>query len=87
MNRVNSRNDLRYDDNTINTIAVIIIIILIIYIHQVIKISGVKTKKAKMKMSDGHGSGRVSCKSTQLKRCSMVEMRWYKYEVSLASPV
>jgi len=42
MNRVNSRSDLDYDDNTINTIAVIIIIILIIYIPQVIKISGVK---------------------------------------------
>ena len=36
-------------------------------------------------MSDGHGSdrstGRVSCKSTKLKRCSMTEMRWNKYEV------
>jgi len=29
----------------------------------------------------------VSCKSTGLKRCSMTEMRWNKYEVSLASPV
>jgi len=29
----------------------------------------------------------VSCKSTELKRCSMIEMRWNKYEVSLASPV
>jgi len=42
-------------------------------------------------MSDGHRSGRstgrVSCKSTELKRCSMMEMRWNKYEVSLASPV
>jgi len=27
-------------------------------------------------MSDGHRSGRVSCKSTELKRCSMIEMRW-----------
>ena len=42
-------------------------------------------------MSDGERSGRstgrVSCKSTELKRCSMIEMRWNKYEVSLASPV
>jgi len=42
-------------------------------------------------MSDGHWSGRstgrVSRKSTELKRCSMIEMRWNKYEVSLASPV
>ena len=42
-------------------------------------------------MSDGQRSGRstgrVSCKSTELKRCSMIEMRWKKYEVSLASPV
>ena len=40
-------------------------------------------------MSDGQrsgrSSGRVSCKSTELKRCSMIEMRWNKYEVSLAS--
>ena len=40
-------------------------------------------------MPDGHRSGRstdrVSCKSTELKRCSMIEMRWNKYEVSLAS--
>ena len=39
-------------------------------------------------MSDGHRSGRstgrVSCKSTELKRFSMIEMRWNKYEVSLA---
>jgi len=52
---------------------------------------GLKTKKAKIKMSDGHRSGRstsrVSCKSTELKRCSMIEMRWNKYEVSLASPL
>ena len=38
-------------------------------------------------MSDGRRSGRstgrVSCKSTELKRCSMIEMRWNKYEVSL----
>ena len=36
-------------------------------------------------MSDGQRSGRstgrVSCKSTELKRCSMIEMRWNKYEV------
>jgi len=42
-------------------------------------------------MSDGQWSGRstgrVSCKSTELKRCSMIEMRWNKYEVFLASPV
>ena len=42
-------------------------------------------------MSDGQRSGRstgrVSCKSTELKRCSVIEMRWNKYEVSLASPV
>ena len=42
-------------------------------------------------MSDGHRSGRstgrVSCKSIELKHCSMIEMRWNKYEVSLASPV
>ena len=34
-------------------------------------------------MSDGHRSGRstgrVSCKSTDLKRCSMIEMRWNNY--------
>jgi len=39
-------------------------------------------------MSDGQRSGRstgrVLCKSTELKRCSMIEMRWNKYEVSLA---
>ena len=42
-------------------------------------------------MSDGQRSGRstgrVSCKSTELKRCSMIEMRWNKYKVSLASSV
>ena len=42
-------------------------------------------------MSDGQRSGRstgrVSCKSTELKRCSVTEMRCNKYEVSLASPV
>ena len=73
------------------------IIIIIIYyyyyyfIPQVVKISGLKTTKAKIKMSDGQRSGRstgrVSCKSTELKRCSMIEMRWNKYEASLASPV
>ena len=50
-----------------------------------------QTTKAKIEMSDGQRSGRstgrVSCKSTELKRCSMIEMRWNKYEVSLASPV
>ena len=48
---------------------------------------GYKLKKAKIKMLDGHRSGRstgrVSCRSTELKRCSMIEMRWNKYEVSL----
>ena len=73
------------------------IIIIIIYyyyyyfIPQVVKISGLKTTKAKIKMSDGQRSGRstgrVSCKSTRLKRCSMIKMHWNKYEVSLASPV
>jgi len=42
-------------------------------------------------MSDGQRSGRstgrVLCKSTELKRCSMMEMRWKRYKVSLASPV
>ena len=39
-------------------------------------------------MSDGHRSGRwTGNKSTELKRCRMIEMRWNKYEVSLASPV
>jgi len=42
-------------------------------------------------MSDGHKSGRstgrVSCKSTELKRCSMTEMRWNKYEVPLTSHI
>jgi len=42
-------------------------------------------------MSDGHrsgrSSGRVSFKSTELKRCSMIEIRWNKYEVSLISLV
>ena len=40
-------------------------------------------------MSDGQRSGRstgrVSCKSTELKHCSMIETSWNKYEVSLAS--
>ena len=57
----------------------------------VVKIPGVKTKKAKIKMSagqrSGRSTGRVSCKSTELKRCSVTEMRWNKYEVSLASPL
>ena len=39
-------------------------------------------------MSDGQRSGRstgrVSCRSTELKRCSVIEMRWNRYEVSLA---
>jgi len=52
-----------------------------------IRSPGLKTKNAKIKMSDGHRSGRstgrVSCKSTELKRCSMMEMRWNKYEVLL----
>ena len=34
-------------------------------------------------MSDGHrfgrSTGRVSCKRTELKRCSMIEMRWNKW--------
>ena len=65
---------------------------LLFFIPQVVKIPGVKkTTKAKIKMLDGQRSGRstgrVSCKSTELKRCSMIEMRWNKYEVSLASPV
>ena len=34
-------------------------------------------------MTDGHRSsrstGRVSCKSTELKRCSVIEMRWNYY--------
>jgi len=38
-------------------------------------------------MSDGHRSsrstGRVSCKSTELKHCSMIEMHWNKYEVNI----
>jgi len=42
-------------------------------------------------MSDGQRSGRstgrVSGKSTELKRSSMIEMRWNTYGVSLASPV
>jgi len=42
-------------------------------------------------MSDGHrcgrSTGRVSCKSTELKHCSMIEMRWNRYEASLASHV
>ena len=43
-------------------------------------------------MSDGHRSGRSTgrvsrCKSTELKRCNMTEMRWNMYEVSLTSPV
>jgi len=55
---------------------------------QVVKIPEEKNEKAIIKMSDGYRSatGRVSCKSTELKRCSMIEMRWSKYEVSLASP-
>jgi len=58
----------------------IIIIIIIIFLYPQV-----------VKMSDGQRSGkstgRVSCKSTELKRCSIIEMRWNKYEVSLASPV
>ena len=61
------------------------------FLPQVVKIPELKTKKAKIKMSDGNRSGRstgrVSCKSTELKRCSMIEMRWNKYEVSLTSHV
>ena len=42
-------------------------------------------------MSDGHRSGRstgrVSCKSTELKRCSMLEMHWNKYGLSRISCV
>jgi len=87
MNRVNSRNDFGHDDSTIN----IVLVIIIIFIPQVALIPGLKTKKAKIKISDGYRSGRstvrVSCKSTELKRCSMIEMRWNKYEVSLTSPV
>jgi len=71
---------------------VIIIILLYFYTSGYTSRSpGLKTKEAKIKMSDGQRSGRstgrVSCKSTELKRCSMIEMRWNKYEVSLASPV
>ena len=36
-----------------------------------------------MKMSDGHrysrATGRVSCKSTELKRCSIIKMHYYYY--------
>ena len=43
-------------------------------------------------MPDGHrrsgrSTGSVSCKRTELKRCSVTEMRWDKFEVSLRSPV
>jgi len=42
-------------------------------------------------MLDGHRSGRstgrMSCKGTELRHCSMIEMRWNEYAVSLASPV
>jgi len=42
-------------------------------------------------MLDGHRSGRstgrVSCKSTELKYCSMIEMHWNEYEVSLTSHI
>jgi len=29
-----------------------------------------------MVIRSGRSTGRVSCKSTELKRCSMIEMRW-----------
>jgi len=42
-------------------------------------------------MSDGQRSGRltgkVSCKSTELKRCSMIEMRWNIIIIIAASPL
>ena len=84
MNRVNSRNDFGHDDNIINCRGYY-------YYYYYFLYPGLKNKNAKIKMSDGHRSGRstgrVSCKSTELKRCSVIEMRWNKYEVSLASPV
>ena len=56
-----------------------------------VMLSDVKLQYLTYLTSDGQRSGRstsrVSCKSTELKRCSMIEMRWNKYEVSLASPV
>ena len=53
------------------------ILIIIIFLLLVLKTRGVKKlEKAKIKMSDGHRSGRstgrVSCKNTELKRCSMI---------------
>jgi len=35
----------------------------------------------------GRSTDRVSCTNTELKPCSMIEIRWNKYEVSLTSPV
>ena len=56
-----------------------------------VMLSDVKLQYMTYLTSDGQRSdrstSRVSCKSTELKRCSMIEMRWNKYEVSLASPV
>jgi len=34
----------------------------------------------------GMSTVKVSCKSTELKRCIATEMRWNKYELSLNSP-
>ena len=73
---------------SLHAIIIIIIIIAIFYTPGSKDPPGLKTTKAKIKMSDGQRSGmstgRVSFKSTELKRCSMIEMRWNKYEVSLA---
>ena len=56
-----------------------------------VMLSDVKLQYLTYLTSDGQRSGRstsrVSYKSTELKRCSVIEMRWNKYEVSLASPV
>jgi len=88
VHQMNTRNDFGHDDSTIN---IVVVIIIIIFIPQIERSPGLKTTKAKIKMSNGQRSGRstgrVLCKSTELKRCSMIEMRWKRYEVSLASPV
>jgi len=47
---MNTRNDFGHDDSTIN---IVVVIIIIIFIPQVERSPGLKTTKAKIKMSNG----------------------------------
>ena len=54
---------------------------------QVVKISGVKNNKAEIRMSVGYREVQSGWSACSVKRCSVTEMRWSRYEVSVTSSV